>query len=82
MEKMHEKCKQACSYVFIQENYIKAHVLMYLLQLVLTFTPPPLHHNGKGSIIIADGYVEYKHVTSTGSKYRWGMILAQACKYR
>ena len=32
-------CKQACSYVFVQENYIKAHVLMYFLHLVLTFTP-------------------------------------------
>ena len=32
-------------------NYIKAHVLVYFLQLVLTFTPP-LHHNGKGSIDI------------------------------
>ena len=40
MEKIHENmCKQACSYVFIQETYIKAHVLMYFLQLVLTFTP-------------------------------------------
>ena len=29
-------------YVFKQENYIKAHVLMYFLQLVLTFTP---HYN-------------------------------------
>ena len=50
MKKIQENiCKQACSYVFVQENYIKAHVLMYFLQLVLTFTPP-LHHNGKGSI--------------------------------
>ena len=40
MEKIHENtCKQACSYVFKQENYIKARVLMYFLQLVLTFTP-------------------------------------------
>ena len=40
MEKIHENmCKQVCSYVFIQENYIEAHVLMYFLQLVLTFTP-------------------------------------------
>ena len=40
MEKIHENtCKQACAYVFKQENYIKAHVLMYFLQLVLTFTP-------------------------------------------
>ena len=31
-------CKQACSFVFVQENYIKAHVLMYFLHLVLTFT--------------------------------------------
>ena len=47
MEKIQENiCKQACSYVFVQENYIKAHVLMHL---VLTSTPP-LHHNGKGSI--------------------------------
>ena len=39
MEKIHENmCKQAYSYVFVQENYIKAHVLMYFLQLVLTFT--------------------------------------------
>ena len=37
MEKIQENiCKQACLYVFVQENYIKAHVLMYL---VLTFTP-------------------------------------------
>ena len=49
MEKIQENiCKQACSYV--QENYIKAHVLMYFLHLMLTFTPP-LHHNGKGSIV-------------------------------
>ena len=40
MEKIQENiCKQACSYVFVQENYIKAHVLMYFLHLVLTFTP-------------------------------------------
>ena len=29
-------CKQACSYVFIPEKYIKAHIiLMYYFQLVL-----------------------------------------------
>ena len=40
MEKIQENiCKQACSYVFVQENYIKAHVLMYFLHLMLTFTP-------------------------------------------
>ena len=40
MEKIQEnRCKQACSYVFIQENYIKAHVCLYFLHLVLTFTP-------------------------------------------
>ena len=40
MEKIQENiCKQACSYVFVQENYIKAHVLMYFLHLVLTSTP-------------------------------------------
>ena len=41
MEKIQENiiCKQACSYVFVQENHIKAHVLMYLLHLVLTFIP-------------------------------------------
>ena len=40
MEKIQENiCKQACLYVFVQENYIKAHVLMYFLHLVLTFTP-------------------------------------------
>ena len=40
MEKIHENtCKQACSYVSKQENYIRARVLMYFLQLVLTFTP-------------------------------------------
>ena len=40
MEKIQENiCKQACSYVFVQENYIKAHVLMYFLHLVLTFIP-------------------------------------------
>ena len=39
MEKIHENmCKQACSYVFIQVNYIKAHVLAYFLQLVLPIT--------------------------------------------
>ena len=38
MEKIQENiCKQACSYVFVQESYIKA--LMYFLHLVLTFTP-------------------------------------------
>ena len=44
-------CKQACSYVFIQENYVKAHVLVYFLHLVLTFIPHyiimvkgPQHH--------------------------------------
>ena len=43
--------KQAFSYVFVQENYIKEHAFLYL---VLTFTPPPppLHHNGKGSIAL------------------------------
>ena len=42
MEKIQENiCKQACSYVFVQENYIEAHVLMDFLHLVLTFTPPP-----------------------------------------
>ena len=40
MEKIQENiCKQACLYVFVQENYIKAHVLMCFLHLVLTFTP-------------------------------------------
>ena len=40
MEKIQENiCKQACLYVFVQENYIKAHVLMYFLHLVLTFIP-------------------------------------------
>ena len=40
MEKIQENiCKQACSYVFVQENYIQAHVVMYFLHLVLTFTP-------------------------------------------
>ena len=40
MEKIQEnRCKQACSYVFIQENDIKAHVCLYFLHLVLTFTP-------------------------------------------
>ena len=47
MEKIHDNtCKQACSYVFKQENYIKARV-------VSPFSAhfhPPLHHNGKGSI--------------------------------
>ena len=49
MEKIHENmCKQACSYVFVQENYITR---------LLVFSPfsahfyPPLHHNGKGSIV-------------------------------
>ena len=40
MEKTPENiCKRACSYVFVQETYIKAHILMYFLHLVLTFTP-------------------------------------------
>ena len=40
MEKLQENiCKQACSYVFVQENYIEAHVCLYFLHLVLTFTP-------------------------------------------
>ena len=40
MEKIQEDiCKQAGLYVFVQENYIKAHVFMYFLHLVLTFTP-------------------------------------------
>ena len=40
MEKIQENiCKQACLYVFVQENYIKAHVCSYFLHLVLTFTP-------------------------------------------
>ena len=51
MEKIQENiCKQACSYVFVQDNYIKAHVLMYFLRLVHAHFYPPLHHNGKGSI--------------------------------
>ena len=40
---------------FVQENYIKAHICLYFLHLVLTFTPtppPPLHHNGKESITV------------------------------
>ena len=45
--KYRKTCKQACSYVFVLENYIKARVLMYLLHLMLmyllhlmlTFTP-------------------------------------------
>ena len=46
MEKIHENtCKQACSYVFKQENY------MYFLQLVLTFTP---HY-----IIMVKGLLKY-----------------------
>ena len=36
MEQIHENKGY---YVFIHENYIKAHVLMYFLQLVLTFIP-------------------------------------------
>ena len=32
-------CKQACSYVFIQETDIKAHVCTYFIQLALTFIP-------------------------------------------
>ena len=55
MEKIHENmCKQAC-YVFIQNNYIKAHVLRYFFQLVLIFTPP-LHCIGKGSIVFIQFY--------------------------
>ena len=37
MEKI--MCKQACAYVFVQEKYIKAHVCVCFLHLVLTFTP-------------------------------------------
>ena len=58
MEKIHENmCKQVCSYVFIQENYIEAHVLMYFLHLVLTFTP---HY-----IIMVKGLLnERNHITN------------------
>ena len=43
MEKIHDNmCTEARSHVFIHENYIKAHVLMYFLQLVLTYFYPPL----------------------------------------
>ena len=31
--------KYVLIYVFIQENYIRTHIFMYFLQLVLTFTP-------------------------------------------
>ena len=39
-------------HVLMFSNKTTTHVLVYFLQLVLTFTPPPppLHHNGKGSI--------------------------------
>ena len=40
MEKIQEnRCKQACSYVFVHAKYIKAHVCLYFLHLMLTFTP-------------------------------------------
>ena len=41
-------CKKACLYVFIQETYIKAHVLVF--SPISAHFYPPLHHNGKGSI--------------------------------
>ena len=44
-------CKQACSYVFVQGNYIKECLLVFS-PFSAHFTPPPspLYHNGKGSI--------------------------------
>ena len=40
MEKIHENmCKQVCSYVIIQENYIEAHVLIYFSPISAHFTP-------------------------------------------
>ena len=57
MEKIQENiCKQACSYVFVQENYIKTRVLMYFLHLVLTFTP---HY-----IIMVKGLLKGAHTVS------------------
>ena len=40
--------KQAYSYVFVQENYIKARLLVFSPFSAHFY--PPLHHNGKGSI--------------------------------
>ena len=46
MEKIHEnRCRQACSYVFVQVN--KKHMFSCIFFSLL----PPLHHNGKGSIV-------------------------------
>ena len=40
MEKIQEnRCKQECSYVFVHAKYIKAHVCLYFLHLMLTFIP-------------------------------------------
>ena len=48
-------------YVFKQENYIRAHVLMYFLQLVLTFTP---HY-----IIMVKGLLRLWFISCTGIKF-------------
>ena len=51
MEKIQEnRCKQAYSYVFVHAKYIKAHVCMYFLHLMLTFTPHYIIMVAKGSI--------------------------------
>ena len=46
--KYRRTCKQARSYVFVQENYIKARLLVFSPFSAHFY--PPLHHNGKGSI--------------------------------
>ena len=44
MEKIHENmCKQECSYVFIQENYIKARSHVFS-PISAHFDPPPPPH--------------------------------------
>ena len=50
MEKIQEnRCKQACSYVFVQENYINARLLVFSPFSAHFY--PPLHHNGKKGLL-------------------------------
>ena len=49
---MEKICINKHVFMFSYYMYIKAHVLMYFHQLVLERSLlPPLHHNGKGSIV-------------------------------
>ena len=50
--------EQICSYIFVQKNYIKAHVFLYFLYLVLTFTP--MHY-----IIMVKGLLSHASCCST-----------------